>query len=247
MERPRLKPIALPAEHGGWALVGAPVTLGCAVFPTSADLAIGVMAFGAFLARQPLRLAFKDLLAGKQYPRTRWAAGFALGYLVLAAAGACGGLVLARGAWGWPLALALPLFAFQAVQDYRSKGREPAAEICGAVAASSIAAAMILGDGLGPEVAGFAWLGLAIKEVATIAYVRERLGAERGNVPNRILPISLHLPLLALHPIGAVLLLRAAWGLSPWRNRLKTSMVGATEVFYSLFWVCVLAYSLTTR
>jgi hypothetical protein len=69
----RLRPIALPVEHGGWAFLGAPILLGLWVAPSITGVWLGLAALGAFLSRQPLKLTLGDRRRGKRYPRTMWA------------------------------------------------------------------------------------------------------------------------------------------------------------------------------
>jgi hypothetical protein len=71
----RLKPLALPVEHGGWGLLAAPVVLGLLVAPSVAALGVGLGACLAFLARHPLKLAAADWRQGRRTARTRAAVG----------------------------------------------------------------------------------------------------------------------------------------------------------------------------
>ncbi len=57
IRRIRLRPIALPAEHGGWGLLFEPIVLGLLLAPSLAGLLLSVAATGAFLARHPFKLA----------------------------------------------------------------------------------------------------------------------------------------------------------------------------------------------
>ncbi len=80
----RLRPIALPTEHGGWGLLGAPILLGLWVAPSVAGAWLSLAALAAFLTRQPLKLALGDRRRGKRFPRTIWADRFALFYSAIA-------------------------------------------------------------------------------------------------------------------------------------------------------------------
>ena len=51
--RVRLRPLALPVEHGGWGLVFEPIVLGMLLAPSLVGLFISVAATGLFLARHP--------------------------------------------------------------------------------------------------------------------------------------------------------------------------------------------------
>ncbi len=76
----RLRPIALPVEHGGWGFLGAPIVLGLWVAPSVAGFWLSLAALGVFLTRQPLKLALGDRQRGKRYPRTVWAERFVVLY-----------------------------------------------------------------------------------------------------------------------------------------------------------------------
>ena len=75
--RVSLRPLALPAEHGGWGFLLEPIALGLAVRPSWGGALIAIAFACGFLTRQPLRLAMQDRLRGKSYPRTRWCWTFA--------------------------------------------------------------------------------------------------------------------------------------------------------------------------
>ena len=64
------RPVALPAEHGGWGFLAEPVVLGLVLAPSAAGLCLALAALAAFLARHPLRLALIDRRKGVRYPRT---------------------------------------------------------------------------------------------------------------------------------------------------------------------------------
>ena len=66
----RLRTVALPAEHGGWALILEPIALGLLVAPSFRGLCIALAAFCCFLARQPLKLALSDHIKQRNLPRT---------------------------------------------------------------------------------------------------------------------------------------------------------------------------------
>lgn len=105
----RLRPIALPVEHGGWGLLAAPVVLGVWLAPSLAGIGLSVAALGVFLARQPLKLAFGDYQRGKRYPRTVWAERFALGYGAIALIGLICAITSAAAPFWLPIVLATPL------------------------------------------------------------------------------------------------------------------------------------------
>ncbi len=143
----RLRPIALPVEHGGWGLLAAPVILGLWLAPSLAGIGLSVAALGAFLVRQPLKLAFGDYQRGKRYPRTVWAERFALGYGAIALIGLiCAIISLATPFW-LPIVLATPFALGQLFFDLRKESRALVAELFGAVAISALAAAIMMAAG----------------------------------------------------------------------------------------------------
>jgi hypothetical protein len=72
----RLRPIALPTEHGGWSLLAAPILLGLRLAPSAADAWLSLAALGAFLTRQPLELAWGRLAqpidSNRDWIRNAW-------------------------------------------------------------------------------------------------------------------------------------------------------------------------------
>jgi 4Fe-4S binding domain len=59
--------------------------LGLLVAPSRPAGLLALVAVTAFLARQPLRLLASDVLRRRAYPRTRWAAAFFVGFVLVAA------------------------------------------------------------------------------------------------------------------------------------------------------------------
>ena len=74
----RLKAVALPAEHGGWGMLGEPILLGLLVMPSWAGTGVGLIALGAFLARHPSKLAIADRRRGPRVARTAVAERYVL-------------------------------------------------------------------------------------------------------------------------------------------------------------------------
>ena len=83
----RIRPIALPVEHGGWGLLFEPIVLGLLLAPSLAGLFLSVGAMGAFLARHPFKLAVGDWRRGRRIPRTALAERFAVLYVCIATLG----------------------------------------------------------------------------------------------------------------------------------------------------------------
>ncbi|HEV8660260.1 MAG TPA: YwiC-like family protein [Thermoanaerobaculia bacterium] len=171
--------MALPAEHGGWGLLLEPIVLALLVAPSLPGLLIATGATAAFLMRHPLKLAARDWLQRRRYPRSRVCEMLAATY------GAAAFLAFA-GAWRMTgvlpfvaLVIALKLAAVQFFYDVRNRGRLPIPEFFGAVAAAPIAAAIALAGGRTVLMAA-ALSTLAItRSIPAVLYVRAALRNER--------------------------------------------------------------------
>ena len=249
-----LKSLALPSEHGGWGMVVEPLLLGLLVAPSRGGAGVALAGLFAFLARHPLKLALADRLQGRRTPRTAAAEGVAAAY----GAVALGGLALAArgtGPWWIPLAAAAPLAAVQFVHDVRLRGRQVLPELLGSVALTSLAAAVLMAGGWAPRIAVAAWGLLAAKGASAVLYVRARLRLDRGQPAGRATAIAGHVagtlgaaalaagalaPRLAVAAF-ALLLARAAFGLSPWHRAVRPQVVGLTEMAWGFAFVLALA------
>ncbi|WP_322512155.1 YwiC-like family protein [Chloroflexus sp.] len=251
----RLRPIALPVEHGGWGLLAAPVVLGLWLAPSLASVWLSLAALGVFLTRQPLKVALGDYRRGKRYPRTIWAERFALGYSAIALLGLSLAISSAAAPFWLPIALAAPFALGQLFFDLRKQSRALAAELCGAVAISALVAAMLLADGWPLPPALLAWLLLAMQAVTAIIYVRTRLRLARSEPARRAPAFFWHSVALVVAsgfvalrwagwPVGfvfALLALRCWIGLLPRSLATPTPWVGAQEVIASLITVAGIA------
>jgi hypothetical protein len=175
LPRVALRPLAVPNEHGGWGFLLEPVVLALAVAPSGAGVAIAAALLAAFFMRHPLRLAARDLMLGKRYPRTSVCASLALAYgaaalvCLIVAVASSSMLTLA------PLLMAVPFLGVQMHFDMRNRGREWPAEICGAVGAAAGGAACVLAAGAGFTVA-FTIAAIAMsRSVPSVLYVRSLL------------------------------------------------------------------------
>jgi hypothetical protein len=251
----RLRSVALPAEHGAWGLLGEPIVLGLLVAPSWAGLGIAVFAIGAFLAHHPLKLAGSDILKGRRAPRTAAATRVFVVYAAIAAGGLALASAAGRGGWWLPLAAAAPLVLWQLRYEVGQKGRQLMPQLLPAVALGSVAAAEMRAAGVASGLALAAWALLAAKAVTAVLYVRTRLRLDRGQRPDRAGALVSHALALAL-ALGlvsaghapwpavaafALLLLRAAWGVSPLRRAVRPQVVGLQEVGYGLAFVLILA------
>ncbi len=242
--RVSLRLVVVPTEHGGWSFLAEPILLGLLVAFSWSGALIALGALAGFLARQPLKLFASDHQRGKIYPRTRVAErAFAVlalvGTLAMAGAG-----MLAGWRWAWALAAAVPLAALALWFDLGKRSRDAGAEISGALALGAVATAIALAGGLGAPRAFALWGVLAARAVPTILYVRARLRLEKGQEAGITGALAAHaiaiggVALLVMRQLSpgtvlfamALLLARAAWGLSPERPRLKTWQLGVVEI-----------------
>jgi hypothetical protein len=245
--------VVMPAEHGGWAFLGEPILLGLLVAPTWAGVLVALAAIAGFLARQPLKLFLGDRRRGRHYPRTAAAERAFAAVAVAGALALAGALLLARGAVLVPLGLAAPIAALALAADLSQRSRELAAEIAGALALAAVAAAIPLAAGHALAPALGLWGMLAARVATSVPFVRARLRLDRGQPA----PVAAALAAQAagLVAVGglvrsgvlggpalaamAVLALRAAFGLSPWRPRMSIPRFGVTEVVFGLIVVAL--------
>ncbi len=206
----RLRLIALPTEHGGWAFLIAPILTGLWISPTVAGGWLSLAALGAFLTRQPLKLALGDWRRSKRYPRTVWAERFACLYAILSLLAASIALWVTDHAFWLPLLLATPLLLVQLLADLRRQSRTLIAELAGATALQAIAAALLLTGGQPLGSALGLWGILSLWALTSIVYVRTRLRLARGQAARR-------LPVYLVHISACVLVIGGAWlGLISW-------------------------------
>ncbi len=182
-----LRPLALPAEHGGWGFVLEPIALALLVAPSWAGVLIGVGAMSAFLARQPLSLAAADWMRRRRFPRTPICERLlglygAVSILAVAAAIAMTGTRVLL-----PVVIAAPLSIVQFAFDLKKRGRTLIPEIVGGIAAGGTAAVIALAAGRTMTFAAVLWLLLLLRSIPAIVFVRAALG--KGN---RSVAIALH-------------------------------------------------------
>jgi len=123
-----LRPLALPAEHGGWGFLAEPILLGLLIAPSWSGALVAASAVFGFLARHPLKLAFQDAVRGRRYPRTFWCRALAASYLIAALLSLSGAVVQSGAGMLVPFALATPFAVLQAWRDAKNHGRELLAE-----------------------------------------------------------------------------------------------------------------------
>ncbi len=252
--KPALKGVALPAEHGSWSLVLEPIVLALLVAPSLGGLAWAVAAFTLFLAYQPVSVAWSDRRRGRHFARTDVARRFAAIYLTLALVAAAVGWWQSGAAVLLPGLLALPLVLLFVYYDQKP-GRSWQAELAAptAFAASAAVIALAAGWAAGPALA--LWGVMIARSVPAVLYVRVRLRLDKGKPAASWPPILAHV--VALLAIGGMvwsgltvsaaiaasllMLLRAAWGLSPSRWRTSVKAFGLFETALGVVYVAIVA------
>lgn len=251
----RWKSVALPAEHGGWGFLAEPVVLGLVLAPSVAGTLLALAALAGFLCRHPLRLVFLDRRRQVRYPRTAWAERFLAGYAALALLLLLAAFALAPRPF-WPaLAAAAPIGIVALVFDALGRSREALPEATGAVALGASATVIAIAGGAAAGPAWGAWALLALRAATSVLYVRARIRLDRGLVAGPRAVLAGHALALAVAAALArstwapwlataaflVLLARAAWGLSPWRRRVRPQALGYQELGYGLLTLALLA------
>lgn len=258
-QKVRLRPIAIPIEHGGWGFLFEPIVLGLVLGWSLQGVSLALAAVGAFLVRQPLKVLWSDFAARRDLGRTRIAVAFAGGYGLLALAGFGFAFYRSPGA-ALPLLLSLPLVAILLWYDARGRSRDPVPELLAPIALAAVGGSIVMLDGWGLPGAAAIWSLLSLRAVPSVLYVRARLRLEYGRDPELLYPLVSHaaalVAVLWLSRIGlvpvtvaflfALLLLRCWAALSPLRRRLAAKAVGFSEVRWGLIaiaWIA-LAYQL---
>ncbi|MCD4685345.1 MAG: YwiC-like family protein [Anaerolineae bacterium] len=251
----RLKTVALPSEHGAWGFLLEPLLLGLLVAPSWAGVGIAVGVIGAFLMRQPLKIAWVDRQRGRRYARTTLAERVALGFGVIAALGLGAALLGAGPLILLPFLFGLPLAGIIFGSYVQNRGRDLFSELAGAAVLALAAISLALAGDTSTEIAVVLWIILLARSIPSILYIRARLRLEKKRPYNPAVPLVAHViglavvgvcvtldyaPLLALAAI-VILLARAAYGLSPYRGRVRVSTIGFLELFYGLLTVLLVA------
>ena len=253
--RVRLKTIAIPPEHGAWGFLLEPLLLGLIVAPSLAGLCLTIAVIGAFLARHPLKIALVDWRHRKRYTRTRMAERVVLAYSLPAALGLSGAVALAGVGFLLPSVLAVPLAVLLFAGYTRNRGRDLLPELAGASALALAASSLTLAGGETMTTALVLWGILTARDIPSILYVRARLRLERNKPLDPAPTVIAHTvgvlvvlalvwvdlaPVLALVAI-TMLLLRALYGLSPYRHPARPQIIGFQEIGYGLLTVILTA------
>ena len=201
----KIRAVALPAEHGGWALIIEPIVLGLLVEPSIGGLFIGVGALACFLARHPLKVATGDRRRNRVLKRTSLADRFALFYAILAIVFFAIAVGRAEQEFFLPLLIATPFLLVQFIYDALGHSRKLIPEIAGALAAGSVATAIALAGGWSKPTAYALWIIVTCRHVPTILYLRVLLSRRRQKQRAMVNGAVVTVQLLAL--IAVLLLL----------------------------------------
>jgi hypothetical protein len=250
----RLKPIALPAEHGSWGLVLEPILLGLLVAPSWGGLLLAVGTFAAFLLRRPSRVIQTDWHR-KQSKRKAVALWFVAGYGVTAVLSLAAAFLLVGARPLAPFLLAVPFLIVFLVYDVSGQSRSWQAELAGPVAFSTVAASIgLAGDWSVAESSALAGVMIA-RAVPSVLYIRARLRLDKKKASNAGLAVGAHvlglagilglilaswLPLVAAAAF-ALLLLRAAIGLSRYRRPVPVKTIGFMEIGFGVLTILTVA------
>jgi hypothetical protein len=242
IEVARIRPLALPNEHGGWGILLEPLLIALLIAPSAAGVCVALAAIGAFFMRHPLRLAVRDHLKSARHARTRTCESLAAAYALIAFTALALAIAISDGALLLPLAAALPLAAVQFAYDVRNRGRELAPELCGAIGAGAGGAACILAGGGSMQIAMLVWLFAAFRSAPAILHVRALLRRRdfSRSIMAHVIVIAAIAVLAAFVRISApvaaifvVLLLRSLAG--PMRSPVaRASRIGVEEVAWGL-------------
>ena len=209
-EATRIRAVALPAEHGGWALIIEPIVLGLLVAPTIIGLLIAMASLACFLARHPLKLALSDRRKGRLLKRTSLADRFALLYITFAVVFFVILIVSAEREFLVPLFIAGPLVLVQLSYDAHGDSRKLIPEMAGAIAVGSISTAIALAGGWSRPTAYALWIIVACRHVPTILYLRVLLRRRRDKQGAKVYAAVIAVQLLALMAVVLLLFFKIA-------------------------------------
>ena len=184
-ERPVLRSVAWPKEHGGWGLTLEPALLGMVIAPGVAGLCLALAALVAFMVRTPLRLVLVDHYRGRSLERTNVARRLVAGEATVLAALVSTAITQSQGEFWLPALIAGPFITTAFWFEMRSRSRRLVPELAGAVGVSSVAAMVVLADGGNAWLAAGAWLILAARAVTSIPHVRDAIARLHGR-PRKI-------------------------------------------------------------
>ena len=237
--RPLLRPIALPSEHGGWGFLFEPIVAAIAIAPSAGGAFIALAFVLGFLTRQPLKFALQDALRGRSYPRTRWCFLFAASYAIAALLALAAAIAISGPAILIPLGMVAPLGLMQVFYDANNRSRALLAELGGAVAMTSSAAALAVAGRMRLIPALTLAAVLIALGIPSIVYGRTLLQRAHGQHAESWSALALHamaviIVALIASPLAAaamaILFLRATWHLA--RPALPAKTIGWREIAF---------------
>ncbi len=251
MARIRIRPVALPVEHGGWGFLFEPILLGLLVAPSAAGMLFSLAAISFFLLRHPLKLVLAGTGGWSESPRRRLALAFALGYAVLGIIAGALGISLSGPGPLIPFVLGSPLILGFLIYDAQRRSREFVAETLAPLGLAVTAPALAICAGWSLVESAMLWALLAARAVPSIFYVRATLRRLRGERVRRTEVMGMHLlvagaggalAVLAIIPFLAAsgllaLALRASTGLFGPVRSMRAARVGIMEILYGLLFV----------
>jgi len=247
---PPVATIFLPREHGSWFLVLEPLALGLLIAPSWAGGALAAATLAGFFARRPLKPSFSPVFS----VRRQVARETLVMWSALAVAGLFEAVVLGGALALWPLVPAALLGGWFLSLEMQGENRAAEAEVAGSAACAFVpaACATLAGASLTTALV-LAALALA-RSVPAVLVVRASLRGRREGGTTWALPWLLSLlacvalaalawrhlvPPVALG-LGGVLLLRAAWLLSPLRPAWPARRIGQAEGVLGVLYVVLL-------
>ncbi len=156
-----------------------PIVLALLVAPSFAGSLIAAAAVLAFLARHPFRLFVQDARRRRRFPRTAICAWLALAYAGTSSIALFAAVAMSGSRVLLPLVAGALLALTQFALDVRQRGRSFVAEICGACATATTAAAIAVASHRTWEVALALALLAASLTLPAILFVRAVLRHER--------------------------------------------------------------------
>lgn len=200
----------VPSEHGSWAFLGLPLAAALVVAPSGAGAWLAGAAMVGFLARVPMKRAFKArrVLAGDRRILVLEAlAGFGAAFLALR--GMPAPAILAAGAALVPAAGALAM-------DFKGGSRTLLAESLAMLAPCLLGGAVALAGGATPFLAGLLTGGSYLSLAAPVSYLRGLLARQKGQPDASLAPaVAVHglacAAAFGLHAAGGLGWLWPAW------------------------------------
>ncbi len=240
----RIKPIIVPAEHGGWGFLSEAILLGLLVAPTVGGMLLAIATVAVFMSRQPTKVLLAERRRGHVTPRSDIAMRAMAIELAIAAVTFLGALLIAGPVLLPPLILAAPLGAIFVYFDMAKTMRTLPAELAAPLALGAVTASMALMGGESAFFAAALWAVITARAIPSILLVRTRIRMTHGREASPTIPlIAQGLAMLlivgliwagllpSLTMVGfVVLLVRALYYLFPKTRIMAARTVGFTEI-----------------